>query len=95
MIKENTDIRAKAAQYSVGTETVGALQRYVIHHIEPGGFLYHVLCGDLFGAVSRADSQNRSRLADIAHFIHNELPPRSYGSTGAVNQWLAHRGEGS
>jgi hypothetical protein len=95
MIKENTEIQAMAERYHVGTEIVSALLRYVVHRVETGGFLYAVLCGDLYGAVNRADLQNRARLSDIVWLIYNEVPSSAFGSPEKVNQWLAHRGEGS
>ena len=43
---------------TIPEHTKGALDRYVDHGLEPGGFLTAVLTNDLFGAVARADSEN-------------------------------------
>lgn len=55
---------------------------------EPGHFLTAVLCNDLMGAYSRADTFSIAAMHDIVTFIYNELPAGSYGSRSAMASWL-------
>lgn len=71
--------------------TQAALDRYVNHHILPGGFLTKVLGNDLFGAVSQADSENRAALCDIVEYVYNELPSNCWGSSDIVYKWVESR----
>lgn len=64
------------------------LRLYLEHGIEPGGFLRAVLENDLCGAAARADSVNRSRLADYATVL-SALPMSAWGSRERVNGWMA------
>jgi len=65
-----------------------SLDRYVQHHIQPGGFLTAVLENNLKEALGRADSQNRYALFDIVMYIYNEIPFQCWGSEEAVKEWL-------
>lgn len=69
----------------------GAMERYMQYGIEPGSFLYSVLCNDLMGAVGRADSINRDRLGDYATWLYNNAPPPSFGSREKVDAWIVER----
>ena len=68
--------------------TLAALDRYVNHRLQPGGFLTAVLSNDLFSAVGRADSQNKLVLAEICQYIYNEVPGNAWGSYDAVRKYL-------
>jgi len=59
----------------------GGLLRYVQHHIQPGGFLTAVVCGDLFEAVRRADPESRKAIPLIATWLDRNCP----GLCGAAN----------
>ena len=72
----------------IPAHTKAALDRYVQHKILPGQFLMSVLSNDLFGAVSRADSENLAALPDIVKFIYNELPSGCWGSRAIVYRFV-------
>lgn len=69
----------------------GALRRYVLDGIQPGGFLMSVLSNDLAGAVMRADAVNRRILGEIVEVIQWVLPQAAWGSPQAVWQWMRDR----
>lgn len=71
--------------------TLAALDRYVNHRLQPGGFLTAVLSNDLFGAVSKADSFNKLALTEICQYIYNEVPSNAWGTYDVVRNYL--RGE--
>lgn len=68
--------------------TKESLDRYVNHRIQPGGFLTAVLSNDLFGAVARADRENKLALSEICQYIYNEVPGDAWGSHDAVREYL-------
>lgn len=70
----------------------GALDRYLMHGIAPGGFLQSVICNDLGGAVGRADRVNVARLADIVRFMQWYAPADSWGSELTYLAWLERGG---
>jgi len=72
--------------------TQQAIERYVVHGVEPGEFLRACLCNDLFGAVGKADSSNKANLPAIAQFIYNRIPRECYGSSERVDAWIADGG---
>jgi hypothetical protein len=72
----------------VPSHTIGGLDRYVEHHIEPGSFLRCVLENDLRGAMGHADSINRFALFDIVAYVYNCCPYDCWGSREAVEKWL-------
>ena len=59
----------------------GGLERYVAHHIKPGGFLSAVILGELFEAVRRADPESRKAIPLIALWLEQNCPDLC----GAVN----------
>jgi hypothetical protein len=59
---------------------------------EMGSFLRAVLQHDLMGAARHADVHNRTRLADWAFYLHNELPSPCHGSAEVLEAWHAHGG---
>lgn len=65
-----------------------SLKLYVENKIPTGGFLRSVLENDLFGAMSRADWENKTRIHEICEYIYNELPSTCWGSKEIVDQWL-------
>lgn len=75
--------------YSKIAHLLPSLGRYVNDRIAPGGFLRAVLQNDLYGAVARADPQNRALLPEIVEFVHWELPEACHGSREDVSHWLA------
>jgi hypothetical protein len=61
---------------------------YLEQGIPPGGFLTAVLSNNLMEACAQADEANRRMLFEWACWLHNEAPIGSYGSRGAVAEWL-------
>lgn len=76
---------------AIPTTTLGALYRYVKHHIPPGGFLQAVLENDLKAAVARADLHNRAGLVALTIFCANHIPMSCYGSPENVASWLTNK----
>lgn len=62
---------------------------YLVHRKLPGGFLTAILEGDLYQAVSRADSNNLNALVAYCGFFYNEAPSDCFGSKKKVERWLA------
>lgn len=73
----------------------GALARYIIYGLPPGGFLIAILENDLKGAVLRADTNNKEYLVEWVTFIINEIPANSQGSPEIVEAWMTSRREDS
>jgi len=65
------------------------LLNYVLHHIEPGGFLCAVLSNDLKGAAGRADHINQKHLYEWVEFCRAALPSACWGSEDKVLAWLS------
>lgn len=63
------------------------LRRWFEHGQLPGGFLRAVLANDFVQAVIRADDDNLAVLLDIARFMHNEAPARSWGTLEKMEAW--------
>lgn len=64
---------------------------YVTKGIEPGGFLYAVLCNDLYEALSRADPINKGCLPTYAEMLRY-IPPECWGNPLRVQAWVKHGG---
>jgi hypothetical protein len=75
----------------VPPHTIGGIDRYVEHHIEPGSFLRAVLENNLREALGRADSTNRFALFDIVTYLYNCVPHNCWGDAKRVEEWLAVR----
>lgn len=63
------------------------LENYLIHGLEPGGFLTAVLCNNLIGAVGRADHWNKKNLDRIATEVFQKVPDVALYSYNAVRDW--------
>ena len=74
--------------YTMTEQSKQSLYNYFVHGFEPGGFMTSVLCNDLFGAVSRADSSNTDLISQYARWIENHAPYGSYGDRETVKGWL-------
>jgi hypothetical protein len=62
----------------------GGIQRYVEHGVQPGQFLSAVLCNDLRGAISRADSTNINILHLYVQWFDRYFPAL-YGKENFLN----------
>ena len=72
---------------NIPTQTRMALCGYVEEGILPGGFLTAVLCNDLFGAVTHADTENAAALTTIVKFIYNRVPSDCWGSATVMRKY--------
>lgn len=61
---------------------------YVKGEEHPGGFLYAVLCNDLFGAVGKADKEMKPLIPLLVQYIHWEVPSGCHGSPEHVKAWM-------
>lgn len=52
-----------------------------------GSFLQAILMNDFIGACMVADSNNKNLLWNWGMFLHETLPPKSYGSRSAYIMW--------
>lgn len=68
--------------------TIQSINDYVVHGLEPGGFVTAVLANDLMEAVGRADMENRLTLHAICSYIYNEIGISLHGSYEAVKKHL-------
>jgi hypothetical protein len=75
----------------VPKHTREALEHYLIHGYQPGGFLTACLTNDLYRAVSVADTANRQMIWAIVRWIMNSAPEGSWGSAEAVTDWILDR----
>lgn len=73
----------------VPDHTQEALQRYFLYGLEPGSFLRSVLVNDLYSSVARADTWNKTALADIVTWIAENAPEGSWGHEDYYNEWIA------
>jgi hypothetical protein len=64
-----------------------ALENYLMHGLEPGGFLTAVLANDLHMAVGRADHWNQDNLPRIVKEVTFKMPSIAWGSYAAVKDW--------
>lgn len=72
---------------------IPSLDLYAQMHCPTGGFLRACLENDLMEAAGRADHQNIHLLAEIACYIHNNMPGPCHGSPEKVARWIADRPE--
>lgn len=70
----------------------GAIKRYILNGMQPGGFLTALLSNDLMGAMRKGDDDNLRALADWGRFLYNYVPSGSYGSVTNFNAWLMNGG---
>lgn len=70
-----------------------SVRLYIEQGIQPGDFLYSVLCNDLSGAFFRADSWNREAMYNWARFLWDEIPGACWGSADKVRAWIQQGGE--
>lgn len=69
------------------------LLSYVKGEEAPGGFLYAVLCNDLFKSVFRADPEIREIIPLIVGYIHWQVPAECHGSPEKVKFWMNKKKE--
>jgi hypothetical protein len=64
-----------------------SMQNYFLYGLEPGSFVYTMLCNDLFSAVYCADIASRKSIWGMAKWVVESAPMGSYGSKLLVQQW--------
>ena len=67
-----------------------AVKNYIEHGFQPGHFLTSVVCNDLQGAFSHADSENAALMHDWIKFFYNEIQSNAWGSPKVMNDWMDH-----
>jgi hypothetical protein len=75
---------------NVPQHTLETLERYWKYGYSPGSFLSHLLCGDVFNAIIRADHLNKEALGHIVYYIAHNAPQGSYGSPDLFQDWINH-----
>ncbi len=87
-LREFVENRLNQYLPSIPEHIHGAIKRYVMNRIEPGGFLRAVLENNFKEAAGRADHINRAALGNIAMFCVEALPMACWGSPDKVRRWL-------
>lgn len=78
-----------SVDYSAIPERIMSNLLYYVKGEEfPGGFLYAVLCNDLFRAVGCADKEMKTLIPLLVHYIHWEVPSGCHGSPEIVKAWM-------
>ena len=72
----------------VPDHTQEAIVNYLIHGLQPGGFLTAILTGDVYRATQTADTANRRMLWAICKWVMDNAPCGSWGSPEAFTAWL-------
>lgn len=91
--KARSELRADLSRSGVPSHLHAGLERYVIDHIQPGGFMLAVLSNDLGKAAMYADTRSWEGLPLTMRFIRNHLTDEMWGNAASVEQWLAGRYE--
>ena len=63
------------------------LARYIVYHIEPGGFLSSLLENNLQDAVGMADDVDMPNIAAYVIWLYNNAPIICWGSPEKVRGW--------
>jgi hypothetical protein len=68
-----------------------SLENYLMHGLQPGGFLTAVLANNLRLATGRADHWNREILFKIVDEVTYKVPDLAWGNSIRVKEWLADK----
>lgn len=71
----------------IPSHLMGAIDRYIEHGLQPGGFLTAVITNDLAGAFNRAGNLSKEYLEDIVTYFWNYAPSSCWGSPEAFSSW--------
>jgi len=84
------DVLMNLRKFRVPEGSHGAIVRYLVHHIHPGGFLAAVFSNQLMEAFARADGTNHASMEKYAVFLYNAMPASRdcWGSPAAVAKWI-------
>lgn len=72
-------------------EIMNSLSDYVNREYVPMGFLYQVLCNNLFGAIHRADATMKPLIPLLCEYIFWEIPGDCWGSREIVKAYMAEK----
>lgn len=70
-----------------------ALQRYIDHALNPGGFLSAILRNNLSLAVFTASRDMRGRIGDIVFWLWENAPHACWGSEESIERWTEQNRE--
>lgn len=70
-----------------------SIMNYALHRKKPGDFLTAVICNDLRGAVSHADSTNLPLLKTYVQWFYNRCPAFLVGKENFVRHLNPEAGE--
>jgi hypothetical protein len=76
------------SDYTFYDNTIESISNYYYHKLEPGGFVYAMLCNNFVGAALRADSWNQEKLVEYASWLANRMPKAAWGDKETVDAWL-------
>ena len=85
-------VRYHAKLNKVPERMIESLVAYVIHGIEPGGFLMAIIRNDLQLAWTRADGENRPLIGAYVQTLLSSFPIACYGDNDTVRSWIVDRG---
>jgi hypothetical protein len=77
----------------ISPQTLDTLDRYFLHGLEPGHFIFCVLTNDLYNAVLSADQKNRHLIYEITMTLLSNIniPISSYGTRENCCNWIANK----
>lgn len=82
----------KAAQdRKVPEHLIDGLIGYLVYHIPTGHFMTAALCGDIKGALDRADRESARGFGALCNFLFEVAPRACWGDKLAVEAWLGAR----
>ena len=79
-------------RYTIRTDMIAALDRYVDYGAPVGGFLHSILTHDLYNALGAADDDNFYNIQAYANYLYNEIPGSCHGSKEKVDAWISRGG---
>jgi hypothetical protein len=85
--KQLESIKEAYGDYGLPAYMWGALERYLVHGIMPGGFLTAVLENDLVNSLGKADRVNQCMLKEWVGFVYMYVPAQAWGSKECVEEW--------
>lgn len=63
-------------------------ENYIVHGLEPGGFMTAMLTNKLYRAVNSADRNNQKIIPEIVRWIQIHLPITCYGTHENMKSWM-------
>jgi len=76
------------SDYEIYDNVRESIENYYYRRLEPGSFVYAMLCNDFVDAVLKADYWNAQQMKDNALWLANRMPPGAWGSKEIVDEWL-------